>query len=81
MGKGSKQRPRGLVTDKRLLENWERVFNAKPHSGQFEQNGAVIEQHKEKVAWRDEMVKEDHDRSIKEKIDGNITDTENIKKT
>ena len=66
MGKGSKQRPRGLVTDKRLLENWERIFNAKPNANQFEQNGA-IQLHNEKVAWRDEMVKEDHEQFLKEK--------------
>lgn len=66
MGKGSKQRPKGLVTDQRLLDNWERVFGAKPNANQFEQNGAV-HQHKEKVAWRDEMVKEEHEKSLKEK--------------
>jgi len=81
MGKGSGRRPAGLVTDKKLVENWERIFGSKPNSTQFEQNGAVVKHHVEKVAWRDEMVKEDHDRSIKEKIDGNITDTKNTKKT
>lgn len=68
MGKGSKQRPKGLVTDKRLLENWERIFGAKPNASQFNNgNGAAIEQHKAKVEWRDEMVQEAHDTYIKEK--------------
>jgi len=66
MGKGSRQRPRGLVTDQNLLDNWERIFNSKPSSDQF------VEQHKAKVAWRDELVKEDHEASLKEKDkDGN----------
>jgi hypothetical protein len=60
MGKGSGRRPMGLVTEKRLLENWERIFGSKPNSDQFEQNGAVVKRHTEKVAWRDEMVKEEH---------------------
>ncbi len=66
MGKGSRQRPRGLVTDQNLLDNWERIFNSKPNADQF------VEQHKAKVAWRDELVKEDHEASLKEKDkDGN----------
>ena len=81
MGKGSGRRPTGLVTDKKLVENWERIFGSKPNSTQFEQNGAVVKHHTEKVAWRDEMVKEDHERSIKERTDGDITDTKNTKKT
>lgn len=67
-GKGSKQRPKGLVSDKKLQDNWDRIFGSKPNANQFEQNGAV-QQHKEKVAWRDEMVKEDHENSLKEKED------------
>ena len=35
MSKGSKQRPRGLVTDQALLDNWDRIFNSKPSSDQF----------------------------------------------
>ena len=61
MSKGSTQRPKGLVTDKRLLENWERIFGSKPNNNQFD---ATL-QHKEKVAWRDEMVQEAHDEAIK----------------
>ena len=81
MGKGSGRRPIGLVTDKKLLENWERIFGSKPNSDQFEQNGAVVKHHIEKVAWRDEMVKEEHERSIRERADGDITNAENAKKT
>lgn len=79
MGKGSGRRPKGLVSDQELQDNWDRIFNgtAKPNSAQFEQNGAVVKHHIEKVAWRDEMVKEDHERSIRERADGDITDTEN----
>ena len=33
-GKGSKRRP-SLVTDKRLLDNWDRIFNSKPNEEQF----------------------------------------------
>ena len=77
MGKGSGRRPKGLISDQKLQDNWDRIFNAKPNSDQFEQNGAVVKQHIEKVAWRDEMVKEDHEKSIKERADGDITDTEN----
>ena len=66
MSKGSKQRPKGLVTDQALLDNWDRIFNNKPSSAQF------IEQHKASVAWRDEMVKENHEASLKRKdLDGN----------
>tara|TARA_R110002126_G_scaffold126602_1_gene268811 strand:- start:255 stop:431 length:177 start_codon:yes stop_codon:yes gene_type:complete len=36
MSKGSARRPRGLVTDQRLLDNWERVFNSHPNDKQFE---------------------------------------------
>lgn len=61
MSKGSTQRPKGLVTDKRLLENWERIFGSKPNNNQFD----AILQHKEKVAWRDEMVQEAHDEAIR----------------
>jgi hypothetical protein len=77
MGKGSGRRPKGLVSDQKLQDNWDRIFNAKPNSDQFEQNGAVVKHHIEKVAWRDEMVKEDHEKSIRERNDGDITDTEN----
>lgn len=36
MSKGSTQRPKGLVTDKKLLENWERIFGSKPNNNQDE---------------------------------------------
>lgn len=68
MSKGSKRRP-SLVTDERLLANWDRVFNSKPSANQFDQNGAV-QLHIEKVKWRDEMVAEDHQRSLEGKNDG-----------
>lgn len=71
MGKGSGRRPKE-VTDEDLEEAWNRIFNSKPASDQFEL-------HKQKVAWRDEMVKENHEKSIKDKSDGSITDTKNIK--
>ena len=29
MGKGSGRRPTGLVTDKKLQDNWDRIFNNK----------------------------------------------------
>jgi|TARA_R110002153_G_scaffold87801_4_gene216763 flagellar biosynthesis/type III secretory pathway chaperone len=68
MSKGSRQRPKGLVTDKKLEDNWERIFGAKPNANQFNNgNGAAIEQHKAKVEWRDELVQEDHDKYLKEK--------------
>ena len=34
-GKGSKRRPKGLVTDEGLLKNWERIFGTKPNDKQF----------------------------------------------
>lgn len=37
MSKGSTQRPKGLVTDERLLENWERIFGSKPNNNQFQE--------------------------------------------
>ena len=43
MSKGSARRPRGLVTDQRLLDNWERVFNSHPNDKQFE--GINYERH------------------------------------
>jgi len=36
MGKGSGRRPTGLVTDKKLQDNWERIFGGKPNNKQFE---------------------------------------------
>jgi len=41
MGKGSGRRPAGLVTDKKLQDNWDRIFGQKPNDKQFEgkQNG------------------------------------------
>ncbi len=68
MGKGSGRRPKE-VTDEDLEEAWNRIFNSKPSKDQFKL-------HQEKVAWRDEMVKEDHERSLKEKSSGNLTDSE-----
>lgn len=32
MGKGSGRRPTGLVTDKKLQDNWERIFGGKPNN-------------------------------------------------
>jgi len=80
MSKGSSRRPKGLVTDKNLEDNWERIFGAKPNATQFEQNGA-IQQHKAKVAWRDEMVQEDHNNYIKEKNGQDESNTTVTKKT
>jgi len=36
MGKGSGRRPAGLVTDKKLQDNWDRIFGQKPNNQQFE---------------------------------------------
>tara|TARA_B110000285_G_scaffold158345_1_gene176682 strand:+ start:175 stop:339 length:165 start_codon:yes stop_codon:yes gene_type:complete len=36
MGKGSGRRPAGLVTDKKLQDNWDRIFGQKPNDKQFE---------------------------------------------
>lgn len=36
MGKGSGRRPTGLVTDKKLQDNWDRIFGQKPNNQQFE---------------------------------------------
>jgi len=36
MGKGSGRRPTGLVTDKNLQDNWDRIFGQKPNNKQFE---------------------------------------------
>jgi hypothetical protein len=38
-GKGSKRRPQ-QVTDEDLEEAWNKVFNSKPNSNQFNTNGA-----------------------------------------
>ena len=37
MGKGSGRRP-GLVTDKRLQDNWDRIFGQKPNDQQFKKD-------------------------------------------
>lgn len=75
MGKGSGRRP-SLVTDEKLLDNWERIFKSKPNESQFNNgNGAAIEQHKSKVAWRDEMVQEQHDEHIRKKNGKNVSNS------
>lgn len=61
-GKGSKRRPKGLVTDQKLLDNWDRIFNSKPNDKQFTD-------HIERVKWRDEMVQEAHNNKIESKDD------------
>ncbi len=38
MGKGSGRRPAGLVTDKKLQENWDRIFSQKPNDQQFKKD-------------------------------------------
>ena len=38
MGKGSGRRPKGLITDKKLQDNWDRIFGQKPNDKQFERN-------------------------------------------
>ena len=46
----------------------------------FVDNYDRIFNNKKKVEWEDEVVKEQHLNSLKDK-DGNITNTENLKKT
>ena len=46
----------------------------------FVDNYNRIFNNKKKVEWEDEVVKEQHLNSLKDK-DGNITNTENLKKT
>ena len=38
MGKGSGRRPTGLVTDKKLQDNWDRIFGQKPNDKQFKKD-------------------------------------------
>jgi len=64
-GKGSGRRPKGLVTDKKLEDNWERIFGAKPNANQFNNgNGAAIEQHKEKEKWREDEIQTDEEKCL-----------------
>jgi len=67
MGKGSGRRPKE-VTDEDLEEAWNRIFNSKPSKDQFQL-------YEEKLAWRSEMVKEDHEKLLKEKSSGDLTDS------
>jgi len=58
MSKGSSRRP--TDNEQELEDSWKRIFNSKPNSEQFEQ-------HQKMVAWRDEMVDENHKKSLEDK--------------
>ena len=54
MGKGSVRRPRSLVSDQELLDNWERIFNSHPNDKQFEGINYERQQSTEKRTKKEE---------------------------
>tara|TARA_R110000823_G_scaffold214801_3_gene344546 strand:+ start:83 stop:256 length:174 start_codon:yes stop_codon:yes gene_type:complete len=54
MGKGSARRPRSLVSDQELLDNWERIFNSHPNDKQFEGINYERQQSTEKRTKKEE---------------------------
>ena len=70
MGKGSTRRP---VNSKKFEDNWDKIFNNKPNAEQFDNL-------QKKEEWREEIINERHEESLKDKDNGNKPNAENSEK-
>jgi hypothetical protein len=59
-GKGSGRRPKGLVTDEKLQDNWDRIFKNKANSKPSEDMFLF----KEKEKWREDEIQTDEEKCL-----------------
>jgi|TARA_R110000772_G_scaffold2840_7_gene10355 hypothetical protein len=59
-GKGSGRRPKGLVTDEKLQDNWDRIFKNKANSKPSEDMFLF----KEKEKWREDEIQADEEKHL-----------------